>query len=63
MFVNVLLAVQQNSWFIVAYPLLIGLYVAGVRAYTKSTRLAIIARVGIGLFIVLAALIGRSFGA
>lgn len=63
MFVHVLLAVQQSPWYVVAYPLLTGLYVTGVRAYTKSTRLAIIARVGIGLFIVLAALIGRSFGA
>lgn len=57
MFVNVFLSVQQGSWFVMAQPLLMSAFIAGVRAYTQSTRLAIAARIGFGLLIVLVAII------
>ncbi|MFN8419257.1 MAG: hypothetical protein U0528_08450 [Anaerolineae bacterium] len=57
MFVNVFLSVQQGSWFVVAQPLLMAAFISGVRAYTQSTRLAIAARIGFGLLIVLVAII------
>jgi hypothetical protein len=38
------------------------LFVVGVRAYTKSTLLAIVTRIGFGLFIILVAIIRPAIG-
>lgn len=58
MLVSIFLSVQQGSnWFNIVLPLLTMLFVAGVRAYTQSTRSAIVARIGFGLFILLVAII------
>lgn len=43
-------------WFGVIFPFLVGLLLACIRAYTGSTRAAIVAHVGFGLFAVLKAL-------
>lgn len=61
MAVNIFLAPQQAQWFTITQPLLMGIFVAGTRAVTHSTRMALVARIGFGLFILLAALFGRSF--
>lgn len=44
------------TWYSLLLPFLNGLYLAGVRAYTGSTRAAIIAHAGLGAFAVLRAL-------
>lgn len=44
------------TWYSLILPFLNGLYITGVRAYTGSTRAAIAAHAGIGLFLVLRAL-------
>lgn len=62
MLVNVFLAVQQDMWFVVVQPVLMMLFIVGVRAYTKSTLLAIVARIGFGLFIILVAIIRPAIG-
>lgn len=62
MLVNVFLAVQQDLWFVTIQPLLMMLFIVGVRAYTKSTLLAIVARIGFGLFIILVAIIRPAIG-
>lgn len=51
-----LIAVRQESWYALIQPFFMGLIVIGVRAYTQSTRSALVARVAFGLFFVLAAL-------
>ncbi|HLY27339.1 MAG TPA: CPBP family glutamic-type intramembrane protease [Aggregatilineales bacterium] len=48
---------QGGPWFALAQPFLMALIVGLVRAYSKSTQSAIVARSLFGLFIVLAALI------
>jgi membrane protease YdiL (CAAX protease family) len=62
MLVNVFLSVQQDQWFVVLQPLLMMLFIIGVRAYTKSTLLAVVARIGFGLFIILVAIIRPAIG-
>ena len=62
MLVNVFLAVQQDLWFVMLQPLLMMLFIVGVRAYTKSTLLAIVARIGFGLFIILVAIVRPAIG-
>jgi hypothetical protein len=58
MLVSIFLSVQQGSnWFNIVLPLLTMLFVVGVRAYTQSTRSAIMARIGFGLFVLLVAII------
>jgi membrane protease YdiL (CAAX protease family) len=44
-------------WYGVLMPLLTGLFLAGVRVYTGSTRAAILAQVGMGITMLLAALV------
>lgn len=44
-----------SLWYGLAAPFLIGLYLTGIRAYSQSTRAAIIAHVGFGLFAALKA--------
>lgn len=44
-------------WVSISVPFLNGLYLTGVRAYTGSTRAAVIAHAGLGLFLVLRTLL------
>ena len=62
MLVNIFLQGQQGLWFVVIQPLCMMLFVVGVRAYTKSTLLAIVARLGFGLFVLLVAIIRPAIG-
>lgn len=48
---------QGTIWFAVVQPFLMALWVGALRAYTQSTRAAIVARAMFGLFFVLSALI------
>jgi MFS-type transporter involved in bile tolerance (Atg22 family) len=43
----------NNTWHLFIAPFLIGLFMSAVRAYTRSTRAAIVAHVGFGLFALL----------
>lgn len=45
------------TWYVLLLPLLNGLYLTAVRAYTRSTRAAIVAHVGLGIFAILRALV------
>jgi membrane protease YdiL (CAAX protease family) len=56
---NAVLAARQDSWYAFVQPCLMALTVFIVRAYTQSTRMAIVARGAFGVFFVLAALISR----
>ena len=43
----------NNIWHLFIAPFLVGLFLSAVRAYTRSTRAAIVAHVGFGLFALL----------
>jgi hypothetical protein len=45
------------TWVSIGVPFLNGLYLNGVRAYTGSTRAAVVAHAGLGLFVLLRALV------
>lgn len=60
-FIQVIIAVEQGTWYVVVQPLLMGVFIAGTRAFTKNTRLAIAARIGFGLWLVLSALFSVRF--
>lgn len=48
---------QPHTWSLLVQPFLMTLAIGGLRAYTQSTRLAIVARVMFGLFFILSGLI------
>ncbi len=48
-------------WYALIQPLLMSLWVTGIRAYTQSTQMAMVARAAFGLFFVLSALISVRF--
>ena len=48
-------------WYAIIQPLLMGIVLTGLRAHTKSTQMAIVARTMFGLFFVLSALISARF--
>jgi membrane protease YdiL (CAAX protease family) len=50
-----------SQWYALIQPALMWLVVAAVRAYTQSTRAAIVARMAFGVFFVLAAVFGAGF--
>jgi membrane protease YdiL (CAAX protease family) len=56
---NLLVSGQGTAWYVVIQPLLMALWVGVIRAYTQSTRMAMVARAMFGLFYVLSALILR----
>jgi hypothetical protein len=56
---NAMIFGQGIAWYIVIQPLLMALWVGIIRAYTQSTRLAMVGRAMFGLFFVLSALILR----
>lgn len=58
---SIVLAGAPNQWYVAIQPFLMALVIGSVRAYTKSTRAAIVTRVGFGLFFVLAALFSGGF--
>jgi membrane protease YdiL (CAAX protease family) len=55
--VHLVLSSQGSIWFAVLQPFLMAAWVGILRAYTQSTRVAIITRAMFGLFFVLSALI------
>jgi hypothetical protein len=55
--VSLFIAAEQNVWFAIIEPFLMGLSFISVRAFTQSTRAAIVARVAFGVFFLAAALI------
>lgn len=56
---NALVFGQGSAWYILIQPLLMALWIGVLRAYTQSTRMAMVARAMFGLFFVLSALILR----